>query len=149
MNTLMKLGPRRRMMGVTLLELMIVVLVIGLLGMIAIPSYRQYTVRAHRTEAKSALLQVQANQERFYLANRRYGSVADLVGANLMPANALSENGSYVITMPVADVITFTATASPASGATFDMTQDTGCASFSIDNQGVRTATGTDAARCW
>jgi hypothetical protein len=54
-----------------------------------------------------------------------------------------------VITIPVADVITFTATASPASGATFDMTQDTGCASFSIDNQGVRTATGTDAARCW
>ena len=45
---------RRRMAGVTLLELMIVVVVIAVLGAVAIPSYREYTRRAHRAEAKGA-----------------------------------------------------------------------------------------------
>ena len=67
----------RRMAGVTLLELMAVVVVIGILGMIALPSYRQYVMRAQRTDAKTALLQLQTNQERFYLSNRRYGTVAE------------------------------------------------------------------------
>ena len=69
MNTLgtHRLAARRSMLGVTLLELMAVVMVIGILGMIAIPSYRQYVMRAQRAEAKTALLQLQTNQERFYL----------------------------------------------------------------------------------
>ena len=80
MNTLrtQRIAARRSMLGVTLLELMAVVMVIGILGMIAIPSYRQYVMRAQRTEAKAALLQLQTNQERFYLANRTYGTVAQL-----------------------------------------------------------------------
>ena len=56
---------RRSMLGVTLIELMTVVMVIGILGIVALPSYRQYTMRAHRTEAKSALLQLATNEERF------------------------------------------------------------------------------------
>ena len=72
MNTpgMHRVAARRTMLGVTLLELMAVVMVIGILGMIAIPSYRQYVMRAQRGEAKTALLQLQTNQERYYLANR-------------------------------------------------------------------------------
>jgi type IV pilus assembly protein PilE len=137
------------MLGVTLLELMTVVLVIGVLSVIAIPSYRQYAMRAQRAEAKAALLQLQANQERFYLANRTYGTVANLVAANLMPAGGLSERGTYTITIAGADANGYTATATPNAGADVDMTGDAQCTSFSLTAQGVRTATGTDAARCW
>ncbi|NIW24708.1 MAG: hypothetical protein GWN29_09170, partial [Gammaproteobacteria bacterium] len=35
---------------------MIVVVIIAVLGMVALPSYRQYSIRAQRTEAKTALL---------------------------------------------------------------------------------------------
>src|SRR5690606_11326785 len=90
--------PKRRQHGMTLLELMAVVTVIGVLGMIAIPSYRQYVMRAHRTEAKAALLQLQTNQERFYLTNRTYGTAAQLIAANLLRAGGLSERGTYQIT---------------------------------------------------
>lgn len=89
----------RQMAGMTLLELMAVVMVIGVLGVIAIPSYRQYTMRAQRTEAKAALLQLQTNQERYYLANRTYGTVAQLVTANLLNAGGLTERGTYTITI--------------------------------------------------
>jgi type IV pilus assembly protein PilE len=140
---------RSRMLGVTLLELMAVVLVIGVLGVIAVPSYRQYVMRAHRTEAKTALLQLQTNQERYYLANRTYGTVAQLVAANLLTAGGLSEQGTYTITIAGANATGYVATATPTDGADIDMTADAQCTTFSINAQGVRTATGSAPANCW
>ena len=145
----MNKSNRRRMAGVTLLELMAVVMVIGVLGMIALPSYRQYMQRAQRTEAKNALLQLATNQERFYLANRTYGTVAALVAANLLPPGGMSENGTYQLTIPAADATTYTATATPVAGARVDMTHDDMCTSFSITAQGVKTATGSNPTSCW
>ena len=67
---------RRRSAGFSLIELLVVVTIIGILGMIAVPSYRAYTMRAHRTEAKTALLQIATSQERYYIQNNSYGTVA-------------------------------------------------------------------------
>jgi type IV pilus assembly protein PilE len=120
---------RRRMAGVTLLELMAVVVVIGILGMIALPSYRQYVMRAQRTDAKTALLRLQTNQERFYLANRRYGGNGDLAALGFPN--------------------TYTATATPVAGANPDMTADAMCTSLSLTAQGVKSATGTNPTSCW
>jgi type IV pilus assembly protein PilE len=138
---------RRRMAGVTLLELMAVVMVIGILSMFALPSYRQYVMRAQRAEAKSALLQLATNQERFYLANRTYGGTADLAALGF--ATGLSEKGTYALTIAGASATDYTATATPTAGGTVDMTADVMCTSFSLTATGVRTATGTDAANCW
>jgi type IV pilus assembly protein PilE len=140
---------KRRQHGITLLELMAVVMVIGILGIIAIPSYRQYVMRAHRAEAKAALLQLQTNQERYYLNAREYGTVDELVAANLLRAGGLSERGTYRITIADADAQTYTATATPIAGGAFDMRDDAQCATFSITAQGERTATGSAADTCW
>jgi type IV pilus assembly protein PilE len=140
---------RRRMAGVTLLELMAVVMVIGILGMIAMPSYRQYVMRAQRAEAKTALLQIQTNQERFYLANRTYGDAAGLTGAGFFPASGHTENGSYALTITGNDATTYTATATAISGGRVDMSLDDMCTSMSITAQGVKTATGTNPTSCW
>lgn len=138
---------RRRMAGVTLLELMAVVMVIGVLGIIAMPSYRQYVMRAQRTEAKNALLQLQTNQERFYLANRTYGATANLAALGF--PTGMTENGTYALTIPAADFNTYTATATPVAGARIDMTQDAMCTSLTITAQGVKTATGSNPTACW
>ncbi|HZL95658.1 MAG TPA: type IV pilin protein [Vicinamibacterales bacterium] len=139
---------RRRMAGVTLIELMTVVVVIGVLSMFAIPSYRQYVLRAQRAEAKSALLQLATNQERFYLVKHRYGGTADLTALDF--ATGKSERGTYALTIASADLTTgYTATATPTTGGAVDMTVDAMCTSFSLTATGVRTATGTDAANCW
>lgn len=140
---------RRGMLGMTLIELMAVIMVIGVLGMIAIPSYRQYSMRAQRTEAKTALLQLQTNQERYYLTNRSYGTVAQLVAANLLNAGGLTERGAYAITIAGANANGYTATATPTSGGAIDMTLDAQCTTFTINAQGARSATGTSAATCW
>ena len=148
-NSAMAVMPlRRKMLGVTLLELMAVVMVIGVLGMIAIPSYRQYTMRAQRVEAKTALLRLQTNQERFYLANRRFGLDADLTALGF--PGGLSERGTYTLAIVAPDpVVGYTATATPRAGAAVNMTGDAACTTFSITAQGQRTATGSDFANCW
>lgn len=149
--------PRRRNLsgsaaGITLLELMIVVTVVGVLGLIALPSYRQYTVRAYRAEAKTALLRLATNQERFYLLNRTYSSAID--GSNTFPLSSTSENGVYAITVATVGGWTqdYTATATPVAGGGangVDQSGDGGCTTFWITSAGARGATGNQAARCW
>jgi len=136
---------KHRQHGVTLLELMAVVVIIGILGMIAVPSYRQYMMRAQRTEAKAALMRLQTNQERFYLANRTYSG--DPVALGFAGGN--SERGTYAITIAGANATGYVATAAPRAGGAYDMTHDAQCATFTINAQGVRGATGTTAATCW
>ena len=68
----------RKMRGVSLLELMIVVVIIGLLAAISYPSYREFVERAKRTEARALLLQIAVDQERFYIQNSTFGNMADL-----------------------------------------------------------------------
>lgn len=69
---------RKHFKGVTLLELMIVVVIIGVMAAIAYPNYRDFTDRARRNEAKALLLEIAVNQERFYLQNNRYGNLIEL-----------------------------------------------------------------------
>ena len=71
-------GARARSRGVTLLELMIVVVILGILGTIAVSTYRGYLLRTNRTEARMALLRVQAAQEKFFLQWNRYADTAEL-----------------------------------------------------------------------
>ncbi len=143
-----KLGLRGQSQGMTLVELMIVVVIISILTMIAVPGYRQYSERAQRTEAKNALLQLANNQERFYLQNNTYTDDLALLG---FPAGT-SEKGVYTLNVPVANANTYQATAVPTPGGGVngrDQTSDDDCASFSINAQGVRTATPDPDAKCW
>lgn len=56
--------------GFTLIELMIVVAVIGILAVVAIPSYQQYVVKGNRAAAQSFMLDI-ANREKQYLLDAR------------------------------------------------------------------------------
>lgn len=133
--------------GVTLIELMLVVVIIAILGMIAVPSYRQYSMRAQRTEAKTALMQLATAQERFYLQNNTYSN--NFAALNL---TGFSENQVYTLAIPVADAQTYTATATPTPGGGVngkDMNGDAECASFTLTAQGLRTAAPNPNNACW
>jgi type IV pilus assembly protein PilE len=128
--------------GFSLIELMIVIAVVAILASIAVPSYRQYVLRAHRTEAKAALLNVAAAQEKFYLQNNTYTTALTAAPPAGLGIAATTRNGHYTIAIGAANVTTFSVTAT-ATGA---QTKDSRCLTFSINELGVKTATNTD---CW
>ncbi len=130
----------KKMRGITLMELMIVVVVIGILTSIAYPNYREFAARAKRTEAKALLLEIAANQERFYLNANRYGTVVELGYTSPL----ITASGSYTVTIPSNDASDYTATAAyNFSGSEYDR-----CTSFTIDGRGNKTSVGS-IGNCW
>jgi type IV pilus assembly protein PilE len=140
-----------RMRGVTLIELMIVILILGILTAIAVPSYRKYMIRSQRSEAKIALLQLQTAQEKRYLQQNSYtNDVTGSVAGNPpgLGLSAISETQKYdiAITTFAADGQTYTATATPKYG----QADDTDCKNFTINERGVRGNSGTLTPQtCW
>jgi type IV pilus assembly protein PilE len=136
------------MKGVTLIELMIVIVVVAILGSIAVPSYRSFVLRSHRVEAKTALLALAAAQEKFYLQNNTYATNSLLTTAppSGLGLAATTENGWYTVAIANgANAAGFSATAT----ATGTQTADGDCASFTINQLGVKTATGDKPTVCW
>jgi len=124
---------RKYMQGVTLMELMIVVVIIGILTAIAFPNYRQFVARAKRTEAKAALLQIATNQEKFYLQNQRFGTLAEL---------------NYASNQTETDAYTIVLTFNPSNAENFQAQanynasdeEKTKCDWFRIDGGGTKTS---------
>lgn len=132
---------RKRMRGVTLLELMIVVVIVGVLASIAYPSYRQHVQRAKRTEAMSTLLQIATEQERYYLNNNTYAG--DLTALGFAQDPFTTETGTYVVVINNADADSYEAT------ATYQVADAEGskCGTFKINAAGAKTS--APNSDCW
>jgi len=138
-------GVRARQRGVTLMELMIVVLIVGLLAAVGYPAYREYGIRAARSEGRSALLAAASRQEQYFLDNKTYA--ADLSDLSL-PVN--TEHGKYELAVDAetADcplVSCYAMTATPL-GKQLD---DAVCGNLTLNSNGTRSATGDNPAACW
>ena len=130
---------RKNMSGITLIELMIVVVIVSILAAIAFPNYQEFTARAKRNEAKAALLRLAINQERFYLNNNSF----TLNLAELGFGSAITETGYYQIEVTAADTSNFTASATYLQGGS----EATKCLTFTINGRGAKTS--DPETNCW
>jgi type IV pilus assembly protein PilE len=142
-----------RQRGVTLLELMIVVAVVGIISAIATASYRQYLIRTNRTDATAQLLRIQVAEEKYFLQNNAYvtdsATMAALVTATPpgLGISTPSPGGFYTLSVAprvAGNTSTFLATATAIGSQLSDSVT---CRTFSIDDQGTRLP--VDSTRCW
>jgi type IV pilus assembly protein PilE len=146
---------KRYQYGVTLLELMAVVVIVGILASIAVPSYRGYILRAQRSDATAALLRVAAAQEKFYLQNNTYTTTLGSGGLNLVASGNATEKGWYSLSIAAPTGFTigtaYVATATAISGQ--NQYKDGDCRTFTIRETGERGATNaggtSNTTACW
>ena len=138
--------PPRSAAGFTLIELMIVTTILAVIMTISVTSYRQYMLRANRTDAGAFLLRIAAAQERFYLDNNAYTDNLEAAGLNL---GTLSERSFYraTIDLNANPALGYTATVVPVPGGRQDTDQD--CRSFTINESGQRDSAPSGMDVCW
>jgi type IV pilus assembly protein PilE len=131
---------KRKHSGITLIELLIVVTIIGIIAAVAIPSYRDQTLRTNRTEAKTALQQATQVMEKCFTRTRSYATCAAQVATGDTPGKL------YNIKVDAATLTatTYTLRADPING----QLGDTACGTLTVDQTGKRTPL-PDSKKCW
>jgi type IV pilus assembly protein PilE len=127
--------------GFTLTEVLIVCAVVALLAAIALPSFRGPLLKAHRTDAVSTLVRLQAAQERLRSSSGLYSD--DLSRLQL---SARSEEGLYALAVELTGTDSYRASASVMPGTS--QAADHECEQITLEvNSGF--ATTGPSARCW
>ncbi|RZQ56324.1 type IV pilin [Pseudidiomarina tainanensis] len=122
----------KKLSGMTLIELMIVVAIIGIIAAIAYPNFTDYVKQSRRADAMGELLKLQMAQEEYRLRNTSYATIADL------GFTSSSEFYTFSTSDIAAETYTLTATAKGAQ------VSDTECVTMSINQNDQKTP-----AACW
>lgn len=140
----------KRQAGVTLIELLIVIAIIGIISAIALPAYRDYVIRGQLTDSQASLGATRTRLEQYYQDNRSYPAECGGTAAGL-PA----------FTIPTSQYFTYSCAAGAAAGQSFILTATgaTGAGTdgfiFTVNEQGDRNTTAVPAggwstrAGCW
>jgi type IV pilus assembly protein PilE len=123
---------KKKVRGFSLIALMVAVAVMGIISMVAYPSYINYMIRSNRNVAKSDLMELQQNMERNYSVTNRYdqapdGAAVTINKTSVIPFKVSSRTGTanYNITFSVAPTaLAYTLSAAP----TGMQLKDTQCA---------------------
>ena len=151
-------GEKLKQNGMTLLELVTVIAIVGILAAIAYPSYVGQIRKSKRAVAKSTLLDAANREEQYFFNNRAYtGTLTDLgypspayFGDDNAPSSAAKAVYQLTLTAVNSGAGTcgtdpapcFQATATPQH----DQANDTACGTFTLTSSNTKGAAGSD---CW
>ncbi len=126
----------KKVNGFTLMELMVTVAIIGIISLIAMPSYQEYVQKSRRSEAHAGLAKMQLQQEAHRMVNNSFTSSFG--------------SGSNDVHQPTSDYYTFSMSGASASAYTLtataksSQTADSSCTPMTINQAGTKSP-----ASCW
>ena len=127
---------KSKISGFTLIELMIVVIIVGILTMIALPSYQDYARKSRRADVLTKLLDTQLHEEKWRANNSKYAITATSVGS--------PSSDYYTFTIASPSTNSYTITANAIGNQVKDKQDGVACTALSINQNNDKTPT-----ECW
>ena len=138
----------KRQHGVTLVELLIVLVILAGLIAFAYPSYVKQVQKTKRAECEGVLLELATAMERDFSENNQY---RDIITAGLFgdacptdPGTTATYGLSIDSLTPATAPTSYRLVAAPSGTQTDDF-----CGQLTLSSTGVKTAAGGTVARCW
>ena len=156
-----KPSPGRPDPGFTLIEMLVTIVIAAILVVIALPTYQTQIRKSRRTEAKTAILDFAAREERYLATQNVYSSDPGQLQYTATGGSWPVSTGSYYqITTPT---VTNPTAASPTALPTFSVTvvpapgspqlADSSCQSFTVTQTGLQSSTDSggspSTSSCW
>jgi type IV pilus assembly protein PilE len=136
--------------GMTLIELMIVVAILGIIVAIGYPSYLEQIKKTRRTEGMGELLELADRMERHYSDVGTYDqSDGSDMTATVIYGTTTTAGGYYTLSIDSGTTnVLFTARAAPTSKGQQNTDK---CGTFVVNSQGTKSVTGGSlgTADCW
>ena len=129
-----------RSSGFSLLELLTALSIVAILASISVPSYSGFIAKSRRSDAMSALLQLQLAQQRWRAGNAAYAADLDA----LRWPDDQSPKGYYQVQIERSDAANFLGKAIPQGAQQSDE-----CGIFAINSQGPVEDPPYAGTACW
>ena len=127
--------------GMTLIELLIVVAIVGILAAIAGPAWNDQVIKSRRADARNTLLAAQIEQEQYRANNLTYATSMSAMGMGSFDSTT---RDYYRVEVVSADATSFLITATPNGNQANDST----CNVFAVRQTGPEHS-GCAALSCW
>ncbi len=131
-----------RLSGMTLIELLIAVVIVGIIAAVAYPSYTNHVIKSHRTVALSDISRIQLALETSYDDGYDWSSI--ISGGNCSICDSENDRFTFSIVSSAATAYTITATAKSDLGQDGDSCFPSGVNALKL------TATNVESpSACW
>src|SRR5215471_2130547 len=125
---------KRLQQGLTLIELMIVVAIVGILAAIALPAYQDYIVRSKMSEVEAAIAACKTSVAEFAATKNAMPTTASEAGCSAVASQYVASGGGWA-----GGAVTYSSTNTGASGGECTLTLTPGA----IASGGIPSWTGS------
>ncbi len=136
-------AKRVRVAGITLIELLCVISIIGILAAIAYPMFTEQSAKGRRAAARALIYEVLQHEERFYTENNTY--TTDLTALGL-PDPLQTDQGSHSVALAVGPTGDLTTSVSITGTAIYP---DDKCTTLTLTSANAQSGTGSLPTVCW
>ena len=145
----MRTTSRAAAPGLTAIELLIVIAIIGVLVAVVLPNLQWALQSARREDAIGSLRELHNIMQQYYTANGTFatatiaqGTISDVL------SSAVTDDGHYTLSISTVSATTFTIKATRQGGS--PQIRDTQCGDYTLTSANVRGITGTGSVdQCW